>query len=266
MYQNTTGYQNTAIGTTSQFSNITGWQNTSVGAESMYSTTGNYNTAVGYNTDDNISMPVENYTCIGTDATATGNNMVRIGNVWVTSIGGYVNWSNISDERFKEQVAENVPGLRFIEQLRPVTYRLNREKLNDFTGVSDRHLRISETNPDSKFLSGDPFSPVTTGFIAQEVEQAARNLGFEFSGVDRPENANGLYGLRYAEFVVPLVKAVQEQQHMINKQKKLAAGQDAVIAAQGAKLESQEKRLLDQQKQIDELKSMVDILLKKTDQ
>ena len=45
---------------------------------------------------------------------------------------------------------------------------------------------------------------------AQEVEEAAQSLGYEFSGVDAPKNADDLYGLRYAEFVVPLVKAVQE--------------------------------------------------------
>jgi len=50
----------------------------------------------------------------------------------------------------------------------------------------------------------------TNGFIAQEVEQAAHSIGYDFSGVDAPKNENDFYGLRYAEFVVPLVKAVQE--------------------------------------------------------
>jgi hypothetical protein len=35
-----------------------------------------------------------------------------------------------------------------------------------------------------------------------------------FSGVDKPQNKYSLYGLRYAEFVVPLVKAVQELSKM----------------------------------------------------
>jgi hypothetical protein len=47
-------------------------------------------------------------------------------------------------------------------------------------------------------------------FIAQEVEEAARALGYDFSGVDAPKNDNDFYGLRYGTFVVPLVKAVQE--------------------------------------------------------
>lgn len=57
-----------------------------------------------------------------------------------------------------------------------------------------------------------------SGFIAQEVEKAANSVGYDFSGVDKPKNEKDYYGLRYSEFVVPLVKAVQEQQVMIEKQ------------------------------------------------
>ena len=56
---------------------------------------------------------------------------------------------------------------------------------------------------------------VHSGFVAQEVEQAALESGFDFSGVDKPATADGLYGLRYEDFVVPLIKAVQEQQRQI---------------------------------------------------
>ena len=59
-----------------------------------------------------------------------------------------------------------------------------------------------------------------TGFIAQEVEQAAQQINFDFGGIDKPKNNNDYYGLRYAEFVVPLVKGMQEQQKMIDEQKK----------------------------------------------
>ena len=46
-----------------------------------------------------------------------------------------------------------------------------------------------------------------SGFIAQQVDSAAQQIGYDFSGVDK----NGtLMGLRYSEFVTPLVKAVQE--------------------------------------------------------
>jgi len=59
---------------------------------------------------------------------------------------------------------------------------------------------------------------VQIGFIAQEVEEAAAALGFDFHGVDKPKNEESHYGLRYAEFVVPLVKGMQEQQAIIQEQ------------------------------------------------
>jgi len=46
--------------------------------------------------------------------------------------------------------------------------------------------------------------------VAQEVEEVAKKINYDFSGVDAPESENGFYSLRYGDFVVPLVKAVQE--------------------------------------------------------
>jgi len=212
------GIKNTAVGTHSLEANTQGFQNTSVGANSLVNnTTGSYNTAVGYNTGPNAAN-LDNTLCVGIDATATATNMVRIGNIFVNSIGGYADWTNISDSRFKENVREDIPGLAFIKQLRPVSYQLNREKINKFTGVTARQDELRKQDPAIKCLTGEKYSQVTTGFIAQEVEAAARSVGFDFSGVDPPKNENDYYGLRYAEFVVPLVKAVQEQQKMIETQ------------------------------------------------
>ena len=45
-----------------------------------------------------------------------------------------------------------------------------------------------------------------------------KNSDYNFNGVDAPKNQTSYYGLRYATFVVPLVKAIQEQQEMIDKQ------------------------------------------------
>ena len=50
------------------------------------------------------------------------------------------------------------------------------------------------------------------GFIAQEVELAAKSIDYHFSGVDK---YGKIWGLRYAEFVPALVKSVQEQQSVI---------------------------------------------------
>ena len=53
------------------------------------------------------------------------SNKVVIGNTAVTSIGGYADWTNFSDGRYKRNVKENVPGLAFINKLKPVTYTLD---------------------------------------------------------------------------------------------------------------------------------------------
>ena len=57
-----------------------------------------------------------------------------------------------------------------------------------------------------------------SGFIAQEVEKVAKEIGYDFDGIHKPENDHDNYALAYSQFVVPLVKAVQEQQVEIEKQ------------------------------------------------
>ena len=123
-------------------------------------------------------------------------------------------------------------GLPFIMKLRPVTYHLDMDAIAKFTKIPDS-LRMPE---DEKRKAAE----LQTGFIAQEVEQAAQSVGYDFHGVDKPKNDNDYYGLRYAEFVVPLVKGMQEQQEIIEKQK--------------VKLEEQDKKLKAQQNQIKNLK------------
>ena len=57
------------------------------------------------------------------------------------------------------------------------------------------------------------------GFLAQDVEQAAKETGFDFQGIDVPRNEMEVYTLRYTDFIVPVVKAMQEQQQVIEAQK-----------------------------------------------
>ncbi|HXO74206.1 MAG TPA: hypothetical protein VN824_03225, partial [Puia sp.] len=59
-----------------------------------------------------------------------------------------------------------------------------------------------------------------SGFIAQEVEKAAQSSGYSFSGIVKPNTAQDHYSLSYESFVVPLVKAVQEQQAQIESLQK----------------------------------------------
>jgi len=124
----------------------------------------------------------------------------------------YFTWSNISDGRYKKNVKENVPGLAFINKLKAVTYNLDAKGLDNF--LNKNRANKNEPGANGKaFMDkalGDKEKNIQTGFIAQDVEKAAKEIGYDFSGVDAARNENDVYGLRYAEFVVPLVKAVQE--------------------------------------------------------
>ena len=120
--------------------------------------------------------------------------------------GGQVNWSTYSDGRFKTDVKEDIPGLDFILRLRPVTYEMDMQK-TDAKEVEENEMKKKTRRQ--------------TGFIAQEVAQAAKEIGYDFSGVRIPDNPDGTYTLSYAQFVVPLVKAVQEQQEIIQRNQNL---------------------------------------------
>jgi trimeric autotransporter adhesin len=45
-------------------------------------------------------------------------------------------------------------------------------------------------------------------------------LNYGFSSGDKPKNSGDYYGLRYAEFVVPLVRAVQELNNKVIEENK----------------------------------------------
>lgn len=204
LFSSTNRGQNTAVGSTALKSNTIGELSTAVGSGALLTNTdGTKNTAVGAAADV-LSSSLTNATAIGYGAIVDASHKVRIGNASVTSIGGQVGWTTFSDGRFKDDIKEDVPGLSFIKRLRPVTYIVNKNKLATHFG---QHSDNINSTPKRNYRE--------TGFIAQEVEKAAKELQYDFNGVDIPSNDSALYGIRYSEFVMPLVKAVQEQQQMI---------------------------------------------------
>jgi len=217
---NTTGSGNTANGAYSLYCNMTGSYNTSIGHFTLSNNqTGNYNTAIGCEADIEASN-LTNSTAIGYGALASASNQIVLGNYTVSSVGGAVTWSTTSDGRAKKNIRAEVPGLSFIKQLQPVMYNMNLDALDELQKSDDPRiiaLRDSVRNarsPELKEIEAKSKAKkekiVYSGFIAQDVEKAAQSIGYDFNGVDAPENGKGPYGLRYAEFVVPLVKAVQE--------------------------------------------------------
>ena len=265
LYYNTTGDLNAANGEYALYYNTEGSKNTASGSHSLENNTiGNFNTATGqsagsfndnnlncsffgYDANQAVTTDFTNSMALGNASRITDNNQVRIGNAAVTSIGGYQSWTNISDGRYKKGIKENVPGLKFINKLKPVTYHLDVTGIRHFLGedntVENNKDGFKEMSAENKARIekgiNEKEKVVYSGLVAQDVEKAAQGIGYDFSGVDKPKDDHGLYGLRYAEFVVPLVKAVQELNDSLLKS--------------NASLQSQ----------IDELKTMVQALANK---
>jgi hypothetical protein len=240
---NTTGEDNVANGFLALGKSTTGYRNTGVGASALENNiTGSYNTAVGYNSGPYPAQPdLTNTTSLGNGARPTASYQVRIGNVYVQSIGGAQPWSVVSDGRFKKDIKEDVSGLDFILQLRPVSYTLDTRKLSTFLGTENQEGGLPEARKD----------PVRqTGFIAQEVATVIKNSRYIFYGVEEPKNEKDHYSLRYSEFVVPLVKAVQE---LNAKNKALDSRTEQLVRL----AEEQQRKIEAQQAKIDVLLSFL---------
>jgi hypothetical protein len=228
--ENISGSHNTAVGEYAAPSSTSASYNTSVGIWSLLTNqSGDSNTAIGCYADVN-NPNFYNATAIGNHAKAMGSNTIRLGNAAITNIGGQVSWSTSSDGRFKTNLDDYTVGLNFIMKLHPVRY--------EYTDEGQQGI-------------------IYNGFIAQEVEKILDENGWQFSGLCRPSNEKDRYSIRYAEFVVPLVNAVQEQQLILEKY------QDEIqeLRNENMALKSNYKSLSDQytelKNQIDELKMLV---------
>lgn len=218
---NSTGSENVSHGYFALQSNTTGSRNIAVGPYALGTNqSGNSNTAIGYASDvssDNLT----NATAIGSGAIVNASNKLRLGNTDVTVIEGQVAMTT-SDGRFKNNVKEDVPGLSFIMKLKPVTYNFKYNNFSEF---------LKEKSSNKEHLI-EKESQKEMGLIAQDVEKATKELGLNISNlVHVPESDNDNYALSYGQLVVPLIKAIQEQQKTILDLKKL-------VEEQGKKLES----------------------------
>jgi len=190
----TTGDNNTALGHNTALGITTGNSNTAIGSGALGNVPGSTSqiTAVGVNAAASLIGAFNGSTVIGYNATVTGLGGIaiganatagaltaRIGDNTLISIGGYQNWTNVSDARHKRDVLDLDLGLQFLSSLRPVKYRL-------ITGNQREDW----------------------GFIAQEVEQALQ--GREVNIIEREDNEEQTYRMRSGDLIAVLVKAVQE--------------------------------------------------------
>jgi trimeric autotransporter adhesin len=246
MSQGTTGSYNTALGRQALIMNNgdhntgTGWiamdfnnsgnGNSAYGSISMLTNvSGSDNSSFGYLSDVQTNN-LNNATALGAAALSLNSDEVVLGDAAVAAgdVWSYGTYNTYSDGRFKTHVSESdVKGLAFIKLLRPVVYNFEARQATEFTSKGMSQLARE------KRLAKD-FSKATaerqSGFIAQEVAAAAKQSGYNFNGVHLPTNENDMYGISYAQMVVPLVKGMQEQQAMIEELQKQLAEQKKISA------------------------------------
>lgn len=191
LFRNTTGVRNIANGLQSLQNNTLGSDNIAIGAALHQNTTGSNNIAFGYHTLANTTTGSYNI-AIGTGADipfVNGSNQIRMGAGNITYAGIQVGWSITSDSRWKSDIQSTNLGLDFINKLQPVSY----------------------------FRSNDESKKTEYGFIAQELEAALNTSNATNNGIITIGD-DGMYSVRYNDLISISVKAIQEQQEIIDSQ------------------------------------------------
>ena len=216
------GYQNVFIGyNIASSSSLAGaFQNTAVGGSTLTAlTTGDDNTCLGKGAGSTITTGSRNILIgVGAATSAVGvNDEIVIGkdvggggaSSFVFGSGSYdtkcefnsTTWTNPSDIRLKEDIQDEVIGLDFINDLRPVTFRWKKEKDIPQT------LRAYKEGSEKRAANGK----YNHGFIAQEVKEVIDRYdlkdGFNMWSEDE---LDGRQRVGEAALMPLMVKAVQE--------------------------------------------------------
>lgn len=176
------GDWNVGIGAASSQSLTTGKSNVGIGSYSNRAVvTGSSNVSIGYSAGPGGDY--SNTVSLGHNVHAKGSNQIQIGDDSHTVYTAAAIQTN-SDRNLKENINDTSLGLEFIKNLRPVDYNYNNSDIQ-------RH-----------------------GFIAQEV---AENEDFGGVSVNAKGTEEETYTMAYTELIAPMVKAIQDQQVMIEE-------------------------------------------------
>lgn len=167
------------------------------GLYGLYPSTGSYTISLGMNAD--------NY---------------RIGNLFITNSPTVA-----SDRNLKNSIHPSDLGLYFIEQLKPVQYRMNKSTTETASVAPVVSQRGPSETKTERLATPPAQGRIHYGLLAQDVKATLDQLGktpMDFAGwcsdvVDGVENQ----GLRYTEFIAPLIRAVQELKAQVDAQAQL---------------------------------------------
>lgn len=199
---NTTGFGNTATGAYALRQNTEGLLNTAIGTDALLAnTTGDYNTSIGGKAGgNNTSGGYNTFLGFNADAsTGTLKNATAIGANATVNAGNKVRIGDASVTVIEGQVAYSSPSDRRLKENIVYTTRLWPEFINRLQTVSYTYI-------------SDKTKTRYDGFIAQDIEAIPEELNVPFSGLKK---ANDAYSLAYTDFIMPLVNAVKEQQKKI---------------------------------------------------
>jgi hypothetical protein len=204
----TTGDQNTIVGAYAGKGMTSGAQSVFIGSYAgQTTTTGDYNICIGRDARTSANNSAAQIV-IGANLTGTTNNAVFIG----TSAGHVRNdflsdgtWDQVSDVRKKTNIEDSSMGLEFINKLRTVIF--------NFKAPSEYPEEWAEYNANQT----EPIvKDKKIGLIAQEVKEAIDELGIEHYDGTWGERSDGQQEIGASDYVFPLIKAVQEQQTIID--------------------------------------------------
>ena len=198
-----------------------GGSNTAVGKDAGEVITGSNNTVVGKSAGKQITSAGNNL-ALGKDALLTGSpggavttsgNVIGLGDENISSFNCQVALTVASDERDKTDFVDLDLGLDFVKALEPVTYYWDkRSKYGDKT-AEDYDLEAQ--TPDGSHKE----DWMDVGFKAQAVQALEDAAGYTASAkknltVASSDDGKQL-GLRYEKFIPILVKAIQDQDAII---------------------------------------------------
>ena len=215
------GSYNTATGARA-LAAATGTSNTAIGVDALPgSVTGSNNTALGGNAGISVTGGGNN-TFVGKDAgrtgspggaITTGSNEIILGDENVTEAHIQVDWTVASDARDKTDFTALDLGLDFVKALAPVTYKW--DKRSRYGDKTAEDYDLNAQTPDGTHKE----DWLDIGFKAQEVEALEIAAGYSKDNntnlVSSHTGDGKQMGLQYSKFVPILVKAIQEQQTLI---------------------------------------------------
>ena len=145
------------------------------------------------------------------DAQDLGSSGLRWDDVYATNAT-----IQTSDERLKTNIVNIDIGLDFINKLRPVSYKWKDYTISGTRIVHDENDLEADPVPED-YTIDKVFTRPHYGMIAQDVIATLSEIGKtsnDFAGITY-DTESDRYGLRYNEFIAPIIKAIQEQQVII---------------------------------------------------